>query len=116
MNKIEKHNGGVSIDYMTDEFSIEHILPENPDDNWDFDEFKAEMLIPRLGNMCLLEKAKNRDIGNLTYSEKKNTYSLSQFVTTKSIPERYEEWTEQSISSRQKQMAKNAISLWKLNF
>ncbi len=116
LNRIEKHNGGISIDYMTDEFSIEHILPENPDDNWEIDEFKADMLIPRLGNMCLLEKAKNREIGNHIYSEKKSAYLSSQFVTTKSIPERYEEWTEQAILGRQKQMARNATALWKLNF
>jgi uncharacterized protein with ParB-like and HNH nuclease domain len=116
LSKIELQNGGITIDISVDDNSIEHILPENPDENWIIDEFRAELLSPRLGNMCLLEKNKNRDIGNLSYAEKKDTYSSSQFVTTKHIPERYEEWTEQAITSRQKQMAKNAISLWKIDF
>lgn len=116
LSKIELQNDGISIDIMDDVNSIEHILPENPDDNWEFDEFRAEQLIPRLGNMCLLEKAKNRDIGNSPYPEKKIIYNSSQYKTTRSIPDRYEEWSEQTISSRQKQMARNAVSLWRLNF
>ena len=89
LNKIELQNGGINIDITTDDNSIEHILPEKPNDDWDIDEYRLDSLVSRLGNLCLLESNKNKELGNSSYSKKKEIYSTSQFVTTKSIPEKY---------------------------
>lgn len=108
--------GGLNVDIHDDANSIEHILPQNPGEEWNIDQYKADQYVNRLGNMCLLDQKVNRQIGNLTYSEKKEKYRLSKFATTRKIPEHYNDWDENTILSRQKQMAKRAVNIWKLNF
>lgn len=108
--------GGLNVDIHDDANSIEHILPQNPGEEWNIDQYKADQYVNRLGNMCLLDQKVNRQIGNLTYSEKKEKYRLSKFATTRKIPEHYNDWNENTILSRQKQMAKIAVNIWRLNF
>ena len=108
--------GGLNVDIHDDANSIEHILPQNPGEEWNIDQYKADQYVNRLGNMCLLDQKVNRQIGNLTYSEKKEKYRLSKFATTRKIPEHYNDWNENTILSRQKQMAKRAVNIWRLNF
>lgn len=108
--------GGLNVDIHDDANSIEHILPQNPGEEWIIDQYKADQYVNRLGNMCLLDQKVNRQIGNLTYSEMKEKYRLSKFATTRKIPEHYNDWNENTILSRQKQMAKRAVNIWKLNF
>jgi len=108
--------GGLNVDIHDDANSIEHILPQNPGEEWNIDQYKADQYVNRLGNMCLLDQKVNRQIGNLTYSEKKGKYRLSEFASTRKIPEHYNDWNENTILSRQKQMAKRAVYIWKLNF
>ena len=108
--------GGLNVDIHDDANSIEHILPQNPGEEWNIDQYKADQYVNRLGNMCLLDQKVNRQIGNLTYSEKKEKYRLSKFATTRKIPEHYNDWDENTILSRQKQMAKRAVNIWRLNF
>ena len=108
--------GGLNVDIHDDANSIEHILPQNPGEEWNIDQYKADQYVNRLGNMCLLDQKVNRQIGNLTYSEKKEKYRLSEFATTRKIPEHYNDWNENTILSRQKQMAKRAVNIWRLHF
>lgn len=108
--------GGLNVDIHDDANSIEHILPQNPGEEWNIDQYKADQYVNRVGNMCLLDQKVNRQIGNLTYSEKKEKYRLSEFATTRKIPEHYNDWNENTILSRQKQMAKRAVNIWRLQF
>lgn len=115
LGKIESQvTGHAMIDLHDDTNSLEHILPQNPNDSWDIDEFRAEQLVNRLGNLCLLEKSINRDLGNKSYSEKSIVYQTSGYATTSHIPLHYQQWTEKTIVSRQQQMAKHAKGIWKL--
>jgi uncharacterized protein with ParB-like and HNH nuclease domain len=107
-------DGTHKIDISDDNNSIEHILPQNPNEDWEVDEMKAEKLHLRLGNLCLLEKGYNKDLGNSNYDLKKEKYKESQFITTKSIPDHYEYWDENKINSRQRKMAEIAKSIWKV--
>ncbi|MBF0276122.1 MAG: DUF262 domain-containing protein, partial [Nitrospinae bacterium] len=70
--KIESHLTGGEINIEGDKFSIEHIYPENPNDEWvaDFD----EQYLYRLGNYALMEKTLNRDAGNNAFKIKKAYY------------------------------------------
>ena len=104
------------LDIHDDENSIEHILPQNPDSQWNFDEYKIDQLVNRLGNLCLLKKSANKSLGNADYETKKTMYTHANYQTTQSIPEHYNEWTESSINSRQLSMAKKATAIWRLNF
>lgn len=117
LGKIESQAARSSmLDIHDDENSIEHILPQNPDCQWNFDEYKIDQLVNRLGNLCLLKKSANKSLGNADYETKKTMYAHANYQTTQSIPEHYNEWTESSINSRQLSMAKKATAIWRLNF
>lgn len=116
LSEINYYKDQIAIDCKDEKNSIEHILPQNPNDNWDIDEDKIEIFSIRLGNLCLLEKNLNNNISNEIYEIKKEVLLKSAFATTKSIPQHYSEWNEKSIESRQKQMANIAKSIWKVNF
>jgi uncharacterized protein with ParB-like and HNH nuclease domain len=98
-----------------DLFTIEHILPRSADNDWgDFEDENIDRSIYRLGNLTLLEKPLNKDAGILKYDDKKNIYSSSKCSLTSSIPINYDSWNEAKISDRQKQFAKEAKSIWKI--
>lgn len=114
LGKIDKFNGS-NREVLPDEedASIEHILPQDFDETWDFDEALGNKLVDRLGNMCLLEKTLNRDLQNVSYQIKIETYAKSSFKSANALPSSYEEWTASSVINRQKVMAKIARSIWK---
>lgn len=114
--EIEKVVSGVAIDENNEQFNIEHILPENPDDSWsNIEDTKIDSMTYRLGNMTLLETSSNRDAGNKSYQEKLIIYSTSSLTMTKNLPENYTKWNLSSIDSRQKQLANRATSIWKIS-
>ena len=116
LTEIERNKHGHAPDRLTDTYSIEHVLPVSPDAGWGFDDDAIERSVYRLGNLALLEKALNREAENGPYVNKRPIYARSRIGSTKAIAEHYQEWSEESISSRQKQMAKVAKDIWKLQF
>lgn len=113
--EIERQQSGQVFDFESATYNLEHILPENPSEVWDYiEDAKQERLIYRIGNMTPLETSRNRDLGNSDYLSKCNAYAQSCFHITKSIPEHYEDWTEAKIESRQKQLAAVASGIWKI--
>lgn len=117
LGKYERFKGGtraVSVYSETD--TIEHILPQNPNEEWGDNNYDFDTLIYRLGNLCLLEKNYNKDLGNKSYKGKCMVYTQSAFATTKVIPENYSEWNSESINARQQNMGDCAKSIWKIDF
>lgn len=112
---LEKQLSNNDFNNDSDKYSIEHILPENPDESWtNYEESRDERFIYRLGNLTLLNKMENRDIANKNYESKKTVYENSQFVLTKEIAQDYDFWDIDKIANRQKQLAKLAKVIWKL--
>ncbi len=112
-SEIEKQAGGNRIDLEDDSNTIEHILPQNPNDEWDWDDTLLERSINRLGNLTLLEKNLNKEIANNQYLEKLKVFNNSNFNITKSLNNEYpEEWTENTINSRQTKLANFAKTIW----
>lgn len=66
--------------------------------------------------MTPLETKSNLDLGNQDYDLKRSVYAKSDFQINRSIAEHYEVWDEQKIEARQKQMAKVAANLWRIDF
>jgi len=64
--------------------------------------------------MTLLEPHFNREIGNKSYSFKKDFYQKSSYSLTQKILA--EEWNPDSLSRRQEHLAKRAISIWRSPF
>jgi len=115
--KLEKHRTGIDLDRYSDSYNIEHILPEQPSDAWDYiEEARQSRLTYRLGNMTLMEVGPNRDIGNEGYSFKRPAYEKSTFRLTRAVAENNESWDEQRIVSRQAQLAKLAVAVWRTDF
>ncbi len=114
--KIENLISGNSFDYSDSSITIEHILPENPSDEW-FKLFPAEEIknyIYRIGNMTLLESDKNKEAGSKEYKRKISIYKSSKFRITKELD--YDEWGMGSISKRQKKLSEVAKDVWKIDY
>ncbi|MGK7878975.1 MAG: DUF262 domain-containing protein [Crocosphaera sp.] len=115
--EIEKQRYEHAFDFESATYNLEHILPENPDQTWDYiEEPQQERLIYRLGNMTPLETARNRELGNCNYSLKREIYQNSDFLMTRAIAENYDTWNAEKIESRQKQLAKVARNIWCIDF
>ncbi|MEL7052816.1 MAG: DUF262 domain-containing HNH endonuclease family protein [Cyanobacteria bacterium J06588_5] len=103
-------------DIPEDSFSIEHILPQEPDESWrqNFPETQIEEAIYRVGNMTPLESSLNRKIGRESYDKKRQAYEQSVYSITKDI--QAEDWTMDSVVWRQERMAKRAVHIWRVNY
>jgi uncharacterized protein with ParB-like and HNH nuclease domain len=82
---IENHLSDHVLDFEFDNGSLEHVLPENPSEEWssDFPTDIEESFIYRLGNFTLLEPDKNRIIGNKDFDTKSEVYKTSRYELTK---------------------------------
>jgi uncharacterized protein with ParB-like and HNH nuclease domain len=113
LSKLEEDEGGSAAE---DSFSIEHVLPQEPTEDWlkDFSYRDIDKMIYRLGNMTPLEPSLNRRIDREPYTTKQETYVQSTYLTTKKI--QAEDWTADSIVMRQERMAKRAVHIWRIDY
>ena len=103
-------------DSESDRYSIEHILPESPGEAWnDFGVNDQYGFIYRLGNLTLLEKGMNRNIGNAGYAKKREVYRESSLLLTQKVAEDNAEWTPARVDARQRWMATRAKGIWRLD-
>lgn len=107
---------------QTNDFHIEHILPQNPDPSsqWvkDFSEEERELYTHSLANLTLLGGEKNKEASNLDFKDKKKIYMgeeirlskkrpfkvMTCYDTTKYIAHHYTEWTPKSLEKREKEL------------
>jgi uncharacterized protein with ParB-like and HNH nuclease domain len=103
-------------DISEDGFSIEHILPESPTDGWrqSFSDSQVEEMTYRIGNLIPLEPNLNRQIGNELYARKYTIYQESVYALAKSVVA--DEWTPDTLSSRQRHLAQRAVHIWRSDF
>ncbi len=112
---LERQAGGSDHDRDSATFTVEHILPQNPEGGWDqFSEIEADANTYRIGNMALLETTLNRDVGNATYAAKRPVFASSLFETTQKIAADNEDWNPQRVMARQNALARTAISIWRV--
>lgn len=117
--RLEADASGSIVDPDVDPGSIEHILPENPGESWEeeFPRERHEAFLYRIGNLTLLEKKANRDIGNRPYADKVSTYEHSGYALTRKVAEMApEEWTPALVEHRQKKLAARAVQIWRADF
>ena len=115
LSKIELYKYQNEIEAESDIFTIEHILPENADENWgEFTFEKIKRSVYRIGNLTLLEKNLNREASTKSYSEKINFFAQSKSKITNSISKHYDTWNENKVASRQSELAKHAKAIWKI--
>ena len=117
--RLEEDASGRACDPDTDPGTIEHILPENPADEWDedFPSARGDTAVYRIGNLTLLESAANRSIGNTTYLDKLAVYGESKYALSRDIPRMApEQWTPELLEARQLRLAARAVHLWRVDF
>ena len=117
--RLEQDAAGRACDPDTDPGTIEHVLPENPSDEWrdTFDSDRWEDAVYRLGNLTLLERGANREIGNAAYPDKAGAYAASRYALSRQIPELApEHWTPELLDTRQAHLAARAAHLWRADF
>lgn len=115
LGNIERRIFSNDIASESDIFTIEHILPESADENWgEFTDEEINRSVFRMGNLTLLEKNLNRDIENSNFEVKKEVFKKSNSKFTAKIIDDFETWDENKLISRQRDMAKYAKSIWKI--
>lgn len=117
--RIESDLSGRDCDPDTDPGTIEHILPENPETEWEESiPFKHwDNQVYRLGNLTLLRSSDNRDAGNDDYPRKLEIYRNSAYQITQRIAEDAPSgWSIELIAARQKKMAERAVHIWRADF
>jgi len=105
-------------DYSSDSWTIEHILPQNPNQEWNdnFPENIRESFTERLWNYLLLESNLNKDCENKDFEWKLPIYVKSKYETAKKFNEHYNEWNPATIEKLQIFYAKKAAETWRLDF
>jgi len=98
----------------TDIVNLEHVLPQNPSNTWNYinDEDKA-LCCKRIGNLALLTTPINTEAGNDSFAFKKPFYKQSEYLLTKNLTA-YQSWDKDSITKRQGELARLAIKAWPL--
>jgi len=113
--EIERHIANREFAYTSDKYTIEHILPEHPDEDWtSFTDEQVDRYVYRIGNLTPLEAAANRDIGNKSYQEKRAYFEQCSFHITQRVANENLEWTPERIASRQQWLANQATAIWRL--
>lgn len=113
---LEKRLTGAALDSDSDSFNLEHVLPENPEVGWEaFSDGDLEALVYRLGNLTLLAKGTNKQIGNSPYTTKRPVYAESPFGITIKIADDNADWTPERLAARQNWMANQATAIWRID-
>ncbi len=114
--ELERQMSGLDLDFLSDDISIEHICPTNPEQAWSsFSDEELETMTDRFGNLTLLKSGQNKDVGNAEYSAKRAVYQASQYALTRQVSEQNEDWTPDRIDGRQKKLSKMASSIWRID-
>ena len=100
------------------DLTLEHVLPQNPGESWN-EVLKAdpelEDYVDRLGNLCLLNEAPNKEAANSSFADKSaEIYKESSLLLTRTIAEKYDAWDRTSIRARQEYLASLATAVWAL--
>jgi hypothetical protein len=95
--------------------TLEHILPQNPNQDWSQayqGKEQHSQWVDTLGNLTLVEKNINKGIGNVGFLEKKQqVYTKSELALNIDLT-KYEDWDISKIQARGKNLAKSAEKCW----
>ena len=117
--RLETDAGERAVDPETDPATVEHVLPENPAGEWAgvFPPERREAAVDRLGNLTLLERTWNRNVGSAAYPAKRDAYESSAYAITREIAGLApEEWSPALLEERQRRLAARAVRLWRADF
>jgi hypothetical protein len=124
--KLSKPTGETVINIK--DIQTEHILPRtlnSKDGEWvkyleqKTSKTKEEIMalhkenLNRIGNLTIIKSSWNISMSNRLFDEKKKDYEKSEFQITKKLLN-YDKWTFEEISRRSKNLAEEAVRVWKI--
>lgn len=94
--------------------TLEHVLPANPDDDWqqDFGRTTYNDAIDRLGNMALLSGKAN--LAQEPFDEKREILQKSGLRINQNIA-KYDQWNIDNLGQHQNWLANQAKTVWKIS-
>jgi hypothetical protein len=100
---------------MTDQITIEHIMPQTLNDEWrqqlgDNSYQVHDKYLHTIGNLTY--SGYNSEMGNEPFETKKRILSQSHFELNKRIIQS-ETWAEEEIVKRAEELAQRALVIWK---
>ena len=98
-----------------EEINLEHILPQTWTKEWKhFDAESARSYVKRIGNLALMRKSGNDDVGNQKFADKAKVYRKSELELTRNIVTYANNghWQKESIEHRQQKLAELAVKAW----
>ena len=98
---------------LSEEFQIEHIWPQNPEQLPDNLKEIHEHCRDRLGNLTLASKSWNVKWGNCRFEIKREKYQDSVLRVQKELSN-LKQWGKEQIEKREEQIAKFAMERWKI--
>ena len=103
--------------------TIEHVMPQKLEKDWEdyLGEEEVERvnqlkIIDTIGNLCLLSRSANSSQGRDPFESKKSSVAYDACVLSKNIKSKTGKWNSQAIQNRSKELAKEAIEIWKWTY
>lgn len=99
--------------------TLEHVIPKSPENWWSNllrqKNMRHEDFINRLGNLTLLSKDENSDLGNTEYPTKKRTYIEKQLPLNLKTFDGLDDFGEEEIKTRERILSEviSEKELWK---
>ena len=114
LDRITK-NQGEGVDWSNKDVHIEHIMPQNPIEEWkllfDNDKIEYEDYLNRLGNLTILQDRLNIRASNNSFNTKKEFYKSSHLAITNSLT-KYNNWGYDQILKRQEELYELSRDIW----
>jgi hypothetical protein len=118
--RLDQALSAVGATYDHKIITVEHILPQNPDPNREWcklfpEEVTRKSWVHRIGNLALLNRAKNSQAGNLPFDRKKKEYFFKKAstnfpLTTQLMDE--PQWNLAALEKRQKVLVAKLCEVW----
>ncbi|HEX2788138.1 MAG TPA: DUF262 domain-containing HNH endonuclease family protein [Ignavibacteria bacterium] len=95
-------------------FTLEHILSDNPDSCWNLTAEQIREYVHLIGNLTLLENELNVNADNKCIKDKIKYYKDSEYKMTRKL-KKLKEWNQNTINDRSITLAKYAyMHIWKV--
>ncbi|MEE9130372.1 MAG: DUF1524 domain-containing protein [Phycisphaerales bacterium] len=95
----------------SEKVNLEHVMPQNPGEDWTIDKVKARLLVKRIGNLALLDKTTNSNLKSESFQAKREAYKDCPLELT-SLIAKSTEWGEAEIIDRQEKLSELAVKTW----
>lgn len=113
---IQKLNYGNNTEQVFDHVTLEHLLPQSPDTDWNVTKEDIVSYVNKIGNIIPLGLEYNQKASNLILNKKIEMYEKSQIKMTQDITSKIKvkkfQWSEKEINQRTIDLSEDAWIIW----